>query len=91
VTMLETTITIKNKLGLHARAAVKFVNLANRFGAEVKIVKDGNAIDGKSILGILTLAATQGSEINLIASGKDEDQAIKALVDLINDRFGEKE
>ena len=91
MTMLETTITIKNKLGLHARAAVKFVNMANRFGAEIKIVKEGNVIDGKSILGILTLAATQGSEIVLIASGKDEDSALKALVELINNRFDEKE
>jgi len=91
VTMLETTITIKNKLGLHARAAVKFVNLANRFGADIRIIKDGNAIDGKSILGILTLAATQGSSIALTASGKDEDAALKALVELINNRFDEKE
>ena len=91
VTMLEKKITIKNKLGLHARAAVKFVNLANRFGASVKIVKDGNEIDGKSILGILTLAATQGSEIVLLVSGKDEDSALKALSDLINNRFDEKE
>jgi phosphocarrier protein len=89
--MLESTITIKNKLGLHARAAVKFVNLANRFGADIKIIKDGNAIDGKSILGILTLAATQGSAVMLTASGKDEDAALKALMDLINNRFDEKE
>ena len=58
--MVEKEITIKNKLGLHARAAVRFVNLANRFVSTVKIEKDGNEIDGKSILGILTLAATQG-------------------------------
>jgi phosphocarrier protein len=89
--MLEKKIAIKNKLGLHARAAVKFVNLANRFGASVKIVKDGNEIDGKSILGILTLAATQGSEIMLLVAGKDEDSALKALADLINNRFDEKE
>jgi phosphocarrier protein HPr len=89
--MLEKRITIKNKLGLHARAAVKFVNMANRFGASVKIVKDGNEIDGKSILGILTLAATQGSEILLLVAGKDEDSALKAIVDLINNRFDEKE
>jgi phosphocarrier protein len=89
--MLEKKVAIKNKLGLHARAAVKFVNLANRFGASVKIVKDGNAIDGKSILGILTLAATQGSEIMLLVSGKDEDSALKALADLINNRFDERE
>jgi phosphocarrier protein len=89
--MREKKITIKNKLGLHARAAVKFVNLANRFGASVKIVKDGDEIDGKSILGILTLAAIQGSEIMLLVSGKDEDSALKALADLINNRFDERE
>jgi len=89
--MVEKTITIKNKLGLHARAAVKFVNLANRFSASVRIVKDGNEIDGKSILGILTLAATQGSVIQMVASGKDEVTAMGALVELINNRFDEKE
>jgi phosphocarrier protein HPr len=89
--MLEHRITIRNKLGLHARAAVKFVNLSNRFVASVKIVKDGSEIDGKSILGILTLAATQGSEITLLVVGKDEEAALKALSDLINNRFDEKE
>jgi phosphocarrier protein len=89
--MLEQQIAIRNKLGLHARAAVKFVNLSNRFVASVKIVKDGSEIDGKSILGILTLAATQGSEIALRVSGKDEEAALKALSDLINNRFDEKE
>ncbi len=89
--MVEKEITIKNKLGLHARAAVKFVNLANRFVSAVKIEKDGNEIDGKSILGILTLAATQGSRITLRISGKDEREAVKALVSLIEDKFQEKE
>jgi phosphocarrier protein len=89
--MLEKKITIKNKLGLHARAAVKFVNLANRFSSGVKIIKDGNEIDGKSILGILTLAATQGSQIALTVSGKDEAAALEALTELINNRFDEKE
>lgn len=89
--MTNKEITIKNKLGLHARAAVKLVNLANRFESTVKIVKDGNEIDGKSILGILTLAATQGSEITLKVSGRDEVMAVEALVDLINDRFQEEE
>ncbi len=89
--MLEQRITIRNKLGLHARAAVKFVNLSNRFVASVKIVKDGYEIDGKSILGILTLAATQGSEITLHVSGKDEEAALKAISDLIYNRFDEKE
>jgi phosphocarrier protein len=89
--MLDKTVTIRNKLGLHARAAVKFVNLANRFVASVKIVKDGDEIDGKSILGILTLAATQGTSIRLLVSGKDEDAAMAALVELIGNRFDEKE
>jgi phosphocarrier protein len=89
--MLDKTVAIRNKLGLHARAAVKFVNLANRFVASVKIVKDGDEIDGKSILGILTLAATQGTAIRLLVSGKDEDAAMAALVELIGNRFDEKE
>jgi phosphocarrier protein HPr len=89
--MVETTIIIKNRLGLHARAAVKFVNTANRFSADVKIEKDGSEIDGKSILGILTLAATQGTEIVLRVDGADEESALKALVTLINAKFEEKE
>jgi len=89
--MIEKKITIRNKLGLHARAAVKFVNLANRFSSSVKIVKDGSEIDGKSILGILTLAATQGTQIRLQISGKDEEAALEALVDLVDKRFDEKE
>ncbi len=89
--MIDRTVAIRNKLGLHARAAVKFVNLANRFGASVKIVKGGDEIDGKSILGILTLAATQGTSIRLVVSGKDEEAAMAALVELIANRFDEKE
>jgi len=89
--MLDRSVAIRNKLGLHARAAVKFVNLANRFGASVKIVKGGDEIDGKSILGILTLAATQGTTIRLVIAGKDEEAAMAALVELIANRFDEKE
>ena len=89
--MIKKKVTIINKLGLHARAAVKFVNLANRFTSSVKIEKGGNEIDGKSILGILTLAAVQGSEITLNISGKDEQSAVEALVALIQDRFSEVE
>lgn len=89
--MIEKKITIKNKLGLHARAAVKFVNLANRYSSSVKIVKDGNEVDGKSILGILTLAASQGTPIKLVVSGRDENLAMKALCELINNKFGEEE
>jgi phosphocarrier protein HPr len=89
--MVEKKIIIKNKLGLHARAAVKFVNLANRFRSSVKIEKDGNEIDGKSILGILTLAAVQGTKITLRVSGKDEDSDLSALVALIDNKFCENE
>jgi phosphocarrier protein HPr len=89
--MIEEKVTIVNRLGLHARAAAKFVKLANRFGSSVKIEKDGVFIDGKSILGILTLAAVQGSKIVLKISGKDEKSALKALVALIKNRFDEEE
>jgi phosphocarrier protein HPr len=89
--VIERTLRIKNKLGLHARAAVKFVNTANRFVADVRIVKDGSAIDGKSILGILTLAAIQGSDIVIRLDGVDESAAAQALADLIDGRFGERE
>jgi len=89
--MLKKKITIKNKLGMHARAAVKFVNIANRFSSTVRIEKNGNEIDGKSILGILTLAAVQGTEIIIKVSGKDEDRALRALVKLIDSKFLEKE
>lgn len=89
--MVKKEIVIRNKLGLHARAAVKFVNLANRYSSRVRILKDATEIDGKSILGILTLAATQGTPIILKVSGKDEEEALDALVKLVQDRFGEKE
>lgn len=89
--MVQKKLLISNKLGLHARAAVKFVNVANRFGSRVKIVKDGAEIDGKSILGILTLAATQGSSITLKIAGKDEQEALAALSRLITEKFEEKE
>ena len=89
--MIYKKVTIINKLGLHARAAAKFVHLSNRFSASVKIEKDGNQVDGKSILGILTLAAVQGSEITLVASGRDQKEALEALVALIKNRFTEEE
>jgi phosphocarrier protein HPr len=89
--MLKKKVLIKNKLGLHARAAVKFVNVANRFRSSVKVEKDGDEIDGKSILGILTLAAVQGSQIILKLSGDDEENALEALAALIDNKFQEKE
>jgi phosphocarrier protein len=89
--MLKKKVLIKNKLGLHARAAVKFVNVANRFRSSVKVEKDGDEIDGKSILGILTLAAVQGSSIILKVSGDDEQKALEALAVLVDNKFQEKE
>jgi phosphocarrier protein len=89
--MVTKEITVKNKLGLHARAAVKLVNLANRFESSVSIEKDGNIIDGKSVLGTLTLAATKGSSITLRITGKDEEIALESLEALINDKFYEDE
>ena len=91
--MIQRTVLIENELGLHARAAAKFVKLAARFESDVKLCRVGNdeSIDGKSILGILTLAATQGSEITLRIHGDDEKAALKALDDLIKNRFGEDE
>ena len=89
--MIKKKVIIKNKLGLHARAAVKFMNLANRFASSVRIEIDGNEIDGKSILGILNLAAVQVSEITLKISGPDETQALNAFVALIEKMFYEEE
>lgn len=89
--MLEKKVVIVNRLGLHARAAAKFVKMANRFKSSVKIEKDGILIDGKSILGILTLAAVQGTPITLKIAGADEKAALKALISLIENRFDEEE
>ncbi len=89
--MVEKDATIINKLGLHARAAARFVKIANRYESSVEIEKDGVVIDGKSILGILTLAAVQGTKIKLRVSGKDEKASLNALVKLIENKFEEEE
>ena len=89
--MLRTEVEIINKLGMHARAAAKFVTLAQTFSAEIKIEKNGQEVNGKSIMGVMMLAASQGSMIKLIVNGDDEDQATKYLQELINNRFDEDE
>ncbi|MFN7132014.1 MAG: HPr family phosphocarrier protein [Myxococcales bacterium] len=81
--------TIVNALGLHARAAAQLVKLANRFKSEVYIVKDGQEVNGKSIMGVLMLAATQGSQITVRCEGEDSEPAVKALGELIDNGFGE--
>lgn len=86
---LAQTFTIKNKLGLHARAAALFVQLSNKFASEILVEKNGQEVNGKSIMGILILAATQGSKITVKADGQDAAAAIEALGKLIDDGFGE--
>ena len=81
--------TIVNKLGLHARAAALFVQTASKFEAEVIVAKDGEEVSGKSIMGILMLAAAQGSQIEVTTSGRDADVAMEALGQLIMNGFGE--
>jgi len=87
--MTEREITISNRLGLHARAAAKFVQAASRYRARISLSRDGQNVDGKSILGILMLAAAQGSRLVLRADGPDESDAVGALVDLVDGKFGE--
>jgi len=89
--MLESSATIINKLGLHARAAAKLVSTASAFSSKVKISFNGKEVDGKSIMSVMMLAAAQGSEIVLKVDGDDEQRALDAILELINDYFGEGE
>ena len=81
---------VRNKLGLHARPASMFVKTATGFTAEITVAKDGNIVDGKSILGVLMLAAGQGAAISVTADGEDASHALHALEILIQDGFGEE-
>jgi len=85
------TITIINKLGLHARAAAKFVQAAARFDCDINITHNGKKVNGKSIMGIMMLAASKGSHIEITTAGADEEAALASLEQLIMDRFGEEE
>lgn len=89
--MIERVIEIKNKLGLHARAAAKLVHIAARFKSDIKIRKGDEEVDGKSILGILLLAAGRGSSVLVKANGEDERDALDAVEKLIDARFDEVE
>ncbi len=89
--MIEREIEIKNKLGLHARAAAKLVHTAARFKADIKLRKGEEEVDGKSILGILLLAAGRGSTVTLKANGEDEREALNAVEQLIDAKFDESE
>jgi phosphocarrier protein HPr len=87
--MLSRPVTIANVLGLHARAAARFVHTAGTYSARVKVQRDGREMDGKSILGLLLLAASRGSVITITTDGPDEQAALDALVRLVEGGFGE--
>ena len=88
--MTSCDVTVVNQLGLHARAAAKFVHLATRFQSRVRVGRHGRDMDGKSIMGILLLAAARGSIITITAEGNDEREAVQALVALVESGFGEE-
>jgi phosphocarrier protein HPr len=81
--------TVKNKLGLHARVAAVFVRLSSKYESEIQLVKDSYEVNGKSILGVLSLAATMGSEIEVTTRGEDAEAAIHGIEELIESGFGE--
>ena len=87
--MTSQAVTVVNQLGMHARAAAKFVHLATRYESHVKVAREAREIDGKSIMGILLLAAARGSTITISADGQDERGAVEALVALVQSGFGE--
>lgn len=88
--MAEQTVTVSNKLGLHARAAAKVVHQAGRYNATVEIVHGERQVNAKSILGVMMLAAAKGSVLKIRASGADAEAAVEGLVDLFNRRFDEE-
>jgi len=89
--MKEKELLIENKLGLHARAAAQIVKSASAYSSRITLIKDGLEVDGKSIMGIMMLAAAKGSNILLQVDGSDEEQAVAGLERLFKDKFGEKE
>lgn len=87
--MKKATVTISNKLGLHARASAKLTKLAGGFACDVHMSRNGRRINAKSIMGVMMLAAGMGSEVEVEVDGADEEQALGAIVAMIQDRFGE--
>lgn len=87
--MTQREVLIRNQLGLHARAAARFVHTANRFRARVSVTRGSQTMDGKSILGILLLAASRGAHLTVSADGSDEQECLLALVELVEGGFGE--
>lgn len=89
--MIQTSITISNKLGLHARASAKLTKVASGFRSEIFISRGDRRVNAKSIMGVMMLAAAMGTEIQIDASGEDEQAALAALLGLVQDKFGEGE
>jgi len=89
--MVSNDVEIINRLGLHARAAAKFVNIASGFHSHVELENNGRSVNGKSIMGVMMLAASRGTTVRLLVDGDDESEASQQLIELINDRFGEGE
>jgi len=87
--MTSRAVTVLNPLGLHARAAARFVHLATQFSSQVRVGRDSKVMDGKSIMGILLLAAARGTTLTISADGSDESAAVDALVQLVESGFGE--
>lgn len=88
--MITRECVIRNRLGLHARAAAKFVHLATRYASQIRVARDGRTMDGKSIMGILLLSASAGANIVISADGTDETDAVDALCRLVESGFGEE-
>ncbi len=88
---IETELTIINKLGLHARAAAKLVTVASGFESDIQLIRDSRSANAKSIMGVMMLAAGKGTALQLIVSGSDAEAASEAIIELVNDRFGEGE
>jgi len=88
--MVIRSVQVTNALGLHARAAARFVHLATRFNAQIRVSRDSKVMDGKSIMGILLLAAARGTNLTISADGPDETTAVESLVQLVESGFGEE-
>ena len=83
-------VTLKNKYGMHARPAMQFVEIASRYESKLIVIKDGKDVDGKSIMGMMTLAAEKGADLTLKANGNDADEMLARIADLIDNKFGEE-
>lgn len=89
--MIKSEITIINKLGLHARAAAKLVNTASAFASQIQLGNEQRMVDAKSIMSVMMLAASKGTTLAIEVDGRDEDAALKAVEEIVNDKFGEGE